>query len=136
MRDSFAYLLVSFLFFLSRLVKRIPSYSSIIESRVRVTRISYRKFRRGFDLASVKRCCFLVTRRFILDERVGRKSRRSNVRARTNRYLIVRRSRTHVHVHVRAARARNTCHVLATASEHTRGIPIRTREHTLDPRAG
>lgn len=72
----------------------------------------------------------------ILNERLGGMSRRLNVRAQTNRYLIARRVRAHVHVHVRAARARNTCHVLATSGAHTGNTPIRTREHTLDPRAG
>lgn len=72
--------------------------------------------------------------RSIRNERLGGMSRRLNVRAQTNRYLIARRARAHVHVHVRAARARNTCHVLATSGAHTRGeyLYVRTREHTLD----
>lgn len=66
----------------------------------------------------------------ILNERLGGMSRRLNVRAQTNRYLIARRVRAHVHVHVRAARARNTCHVLATSGAHTRGIHLYVRAST------
>lgn len=66
----------------------------------------------------------------ILNERLGGMSRRLNVRAQTNRYLIARRVRAHVHVHVRAARARNTCHVLATSGAHIRGIHLYVRAST------
>lgn len=91
----------------------------------------------GIGIVDVSSIVTSLSYRFvILNERLGGMSRRLNVRARTNRYLIARRVRAHVHVHVRAARARNTCHVLATSGAHTRGIPIRTSEHTLDPRAG